>query len=180
MCPAFVGDVGDRRFAFRPIFFSRATDNTNSSASWSAMWIEIGSGIECHPKRNCRTAAPPPSPKGGNRSSSLTIPRAGPRRAPLDSADDSGTQLLSYCRGVVRRDDRHHPDAHVEDLIHLAAIDASALLHDLENRRHFPALRLDDGVAVVGRMRGRLSINPPPVMWARPFSFPRGTLASSG
>ena len=32
----------------------------------------------------------------------------------------------------------------------------------------------------VGRTRGRLSIKPPPVMWARPFRLPGGTLARCG
>ena len=30
-----------------------------------------------------------------------------------------------------------------------------------------------------GRMRGKLSIKPPPVIWARPLIIPRGTLANS-
>ena len=91
----------------------------------------------------------------------------------LDSADDSGTQLLSYWPRRLWRDDRDHPDAHVEDLIHFFAIDASAFLRGSGKLRGtFQRLVSMTASQFFGSTRGRLSIKPPPVMCARPCSIP--------
>ena len=61
-------------------------------------------------------------------------------------------------------------------------LDVAELLQVLEERRNGPAREVDDRVQCrVGRMRGRFSVMPPPVMWAMPRTMPaRGELLDDG
>ena len=66
-------------------------------------------------------------------------------------SDAARPQAARGGRGVVRRDDCRHANAHIKDLIHLFLGYASALLQDFENGRDFPALSLNYRVAIVGQ-----------------------------
>ena len=62
-------------------------------------------------------------------------------------------QFASLLKSTLRlcislRDNRHHSNAHVEDLIHLLSIDLSIFLQDLEDARDAPAFRFNYRVAI--------------------------------
>src|ERR1041385_7511797 len=50
----------------------------------------------------------------------------------------------------------HHPDPHVEDLVHFLCIDLFILLQDLENARDTPAFRFDDRITVWRKNPGQI------------------------
>src|SRR5437870_9861540 len=86
----------------------------------------------------------------GSRSSSL-IPRPyKPYGAlPLHHAADHGGGAASAAQArrnlvhLVRRGDQSHPDAHIEDVVHLLVAHAAELLDEPEDGRHFPCAALD-------------------------------------
>ena len=49
---------------------------------------------------------------------------------------------------ISLRDNRHHSNAHVKDLIHLLSIDVSIFLQDLEDARDAPAFRFNYRVTI--------------------------------
>ena len=73
-----------------------------------------------------------------------------------DFADDPGLVLLrvdefQHRFRLVRRDDAHHADAHVEDLIQFLIRHAALGFDDFENRQHVPRTFLDDHVERLGQ-----------------------------
>src|SRR5687768_9358933 len=58
-----------------------------------------------------------------------------PLSHPADHASSGEVQGL---RSILRGNDRHHADAHVEDLIHLLRVDLPATLDVLKERGHLP------------------------------------------
>ncbi len=85
--------------------------------------------------------------------------RTTPRPA-LDPSNHFGPQLFSNRRRIVRRDDRRHPDAHVEDLIHFVARDPTAFLQELKDAWDLPASEIDHGIAIL-RQNARQIIDQP-------------------
>ena len=74
--------------------------------------------------------------------------------------------------GVVLGDDQDQADPHVEDAEHLGVGDAAEPLEPGEDRRARPTSRVRARMAQPsGRIRGGLSIRPPPVMWAMPWTI---------
>ena len=57
-----------------------------------------------------------------------------------------GLQDVRSLLKLVLRDDEHKPDAHVEDAIHLVAVDLALALDEVEDRRHLPGRTVDLGI----------------------------------
>ena len=91
-----------------------------------------------------------------------------------DDASDDGVALVGavedglYLLDLLGGDDGDEADAHVEGAEHLVFGDVAEVLQVLEERGDFPGGEFDVGVEAAGRMRGRFSVMPPPVMWAMP------------
>src|SRR5437763_7648183 len=100
--------------------------------------------------------------------------------ASLDATNLSRLQDRFCSPCISLGNDHRYPNAHVENLVHFLCINVSILLQDLEDARDPPAFASIIASQFEGRIRGRLSIKPPPVMWARPLIMPIGTFFKSG
>src|SRR5205823_10074299 len=80
-----------------------------------------------------------------------------------------------HCASCVSlRDNRHHPNAHVEDLIHLLSINVSILLQDLEDTWDTPTSRFNYRVAI-GRQNSRQIVDETtPGDVSEPFDYASG------
>src|SRR5689334_9871309 len=70
-------------------------------------------------------------------------------RAQGPAVEVPSSQYGQCAVGVLRRDDGHHADAHVEGLLHLGALDLSALCDHAENRCGSPCSAIHVGTQPV-------------------------------
>ena len=94
-------------------------------------------------------------------------------RALLDRADAvddlaGGAQAFDRARGIAFSDDQHHPDAAVEDAMHLRVGDLALRLQPAEERRQRPSTLRDRRAHAVRQDARMFSTSPPPVMCAAP------------
>ena len=87
----------------------------------------------------------------------------------LDPTDHFCAQNIFCSRHIALADDGDHTDLHIEDLIHFCAINISHSADEIENSRNTPAEHSQSPHRnSLAGCAGDLSINPPPVICARP------------
>jgi hypothetical protein len=96
--------------------------------------------------------------------------------AGLDSANSLRSQNRHCASCVSLRDNRHHANAHVEDLIHLLSIDVSIFLQDLEDTWDTPAFRFYYRVTIRRQDSRQIVQETTPGDVSEPFDYANGNL----
>ena len=127
-----------------------------------------------------RVAAPVGESRTSPHHQRYRTPRSPRSIAPIDrrsSRRRRADRCMTHRHRPAPTDD-DEADAHVERPQHVVVRHLAGLLQPLEDRRHVPGRAIDHRTRCRrGRMRGRFSVMPPPVMCAMPLIAPD---ASSG
>ncbi len=117
--------------------------------------LTCGGGLGCNEFVFRRDLTPPAPPAGGQTSRTPASPRS---MRPISTAFEAvGAQDVEGAVGLVGGHDHDHADAEVEDLGHLAVVDAAEPLDLAEDPRLLPGAALDHGVDVAWGAPGQVA-----------------------
>src|SRR5215470_527508 len=143
--------LGSRKSASMP--WTRAMSRAGA-VSRSEMSTTMVAGIRpaCAASTRARKFEPRPEARTPTRSGSgiHDRPRAGPDLAHLEDALSRSLERPPGAVDFARAYHEEIADAHVEGAAHLGVLHLSARLDDLEDGRHRPRPRVDDGLAAFG------------------------------